>query len=434
MSEASLGLLAAPGVSQGSGPGSSTGGVEVHLQQTTRFKTVHLHWLVEAPLDQGRTARALLPDLITRGTASYPELSALSARCEELYNTELLAAVTAHGSRQLLRFGVETIADRHSFDGPLFSRVTALLEEVLHRPPLVDERFRKEHVLQEQTNLARAIESLADDKPLHTYRRLMETMHEGTHYARHSWGSAEEARALTEADIHEAWDHVRTQAPVRLMIVGDVSPEQAFETAARLSGVETRSAPGEPVPIPDPPERPVREVEEAQPLAQSRLAMGFRLPPKRLSGAACKLASLVLGGGSHSRLFKRVREAESLAYGCGSSAVLDSGTLVVQAGVDHENVDRVRELVCEELETLARDGVSEEEFSLSVRAQKRRLRALADSPAATMGFRLTGLMSGRATSAEEALEQLFAVTPEDVAAVAAECVLDSVFVLRGTLS
>ena len=74
MSQAPLSLLGTPG------------GVEVHLQQTTRFKTVHLHWLLEAPLDAGRTARAVLPDLLTRGTASYPELSALSARCEELYN------------------------------------------------------------------------------------------------------------------------------------------------------------------------------------------------------------------------------------------------------------------------------------------------------------------------------------------------------------
>lgn len=419
MSDAPLGLLGTPG------------GVEVHLSQTSRFKAVHLHWVLEAPLDDERTARAILPDLLTRGTATYPDLSALSARCEELYNTDLLAAVTAHGTRQVLRFGLETIADRFSFDGPLYPRVTELLAEVLHQPPLVDGQLRAEHLDQERTNLARAIDSLADDKPLYAYRRLVETMHEGTPFAHHSWGTAEQARGLTEEQVHEAWDQVRDAAPARLMIVGDVSPEQALQTAALLSGVAARLAPATPVTIPERPARTPREVEEAQPLAQSRLAMGFRLPPARLPGAACQLMSLVFGGGSHSRLFKRVREAESLAYGCGSSALLDSGTLVVQAGVDDQHLPRVQELVVEELQRLGQQGVDEEEFDLSVRAQRRRIRALPDSPGGMLGFRLAGLMSGRATTPEQALEQLAAVQPADVAAVAAECVLDSTFALRG---
>jgi predicted Zn-dependent peptidase len=40
-------------------------------------------------------------------------------------------------------------------------------------------------------------------------------------------------------------------------------------------------------------------------------------------------------------------------------------------------------------------------------------------------------MNGRASTPEQALEQLAAVRPEDVAAVAAGCTLDSTFILRG---
>ncbi len=409
----------------------SPGGVEVHLLRTSRFKAVHLHWLVEAPLDAGRTARAVLPDLLTRATATYPDLAALSARCEELYNTDLLASVTAHGGRQVLRFGAETIADRYSLDGPLLPRVLDLLAEVLHAPPLVGGRLCAEHLAQERTNLARAIESLADDKPLYAYRRLVETMHAGGPHAQHSWGEASVARALDEPDVHAAWDHVREAAPVRLMIVGDVTPEQAHETARRLSGVEARPAPRAAGPPPALPDRDVQVVEEEQPLAQSRLCLGFRLPRERLPGAACTVTSLVFGGGSHSRLFKRVREADGMAYGCSASALLDSATLVVQAGVDDEHLDAVRDTVVEELLRLGRDGVDREEFELSVRAQRRRLVALADSPAGLMGLRLAGLMTGRATDPARALAELDAVTPDDVAAVAAGCRLDTVYALRG---
>ena len=418
-SDEPLGLLGTPG------------GVEVHLLRTTKFKTVHLHWVVEAPLDEGRTARAILPDLLTRGTARYPELSALSARCEELYNTDLIASVTAHGSRQVLRFGVETIADRFASDGSVYQRVVELLASVLHEPPLVDGAFRADHLEQERTNLARAIESLADDKPLYAYRRMVETMHAGSPLALHSWGEAEQARALGEPDVRAAWEHVRDEAPARLLIVGDVSPEQALETASRLSGVATRAAPAAPTPIPKTTVESVRDVEDVQRLAQSRLAMGFRLPVDLLPGPASSLMSIVFGGGSHSRLFKRVREAESLAYGCSASTIMDSGTLIVQAGVDGEHVPRVQEIVVEELQRLARDGVDAEEFDLSVRAQRRRLIGLADAAAGQLGFRLAGLMTGRVHEPAQALADLEALTPAHVSAVAEGCELDTVYVLRG---
>jgi predicted Zn-dependent peptidase len=111
--------------------------------------------------------------------------------------------------------------------------------------------------------------------------------------------------------------------------------------------------------------------------------------------------------------------------------MLDSGTLIVQAGMDDAHVERVRELVLEELQRLGSEGVEEEEFNLSVRAQRRRLSVLQDSAGGSLGFRLAGLMSGRATTPQQALDQLDAVGPADIAAVAAECTLDSTFVLHG---
>ena len=414
-----LGLLGRPG------------GVEVHLLRTRRFKTVYVHWLVEAPLDEGRTARALLPDLLTRGTARHPDLASLSARLEELYGTDLLASVTAHGPRQVLRFGVETLADRFVPEGGLFDEAMGMLADVLQRPPLDGGKLRADHLEQERENLRRSIEALADDKSLYAYRQLVDLVHAGTPYALHSWGEAEVAGRLDEATVHAAWDHVRREAPVRLLVVGDVTEEQALATAERLSGGGERPAPGPPVPAPEVGERPVRERIEEQPLAQSRLAIGYRLPHALLPGAGASLCATVLGGGAHSRLFKRVREAESLAYGCSASALLDSGCLVVQAGIDGDQADRVRELVQEEIDRLADEGLPDEEFELSVRAQRRRLMALHDAPAGQLGFRVAGLMTGRPSTVEEALDRLDAATPADVVAVAAGLRLDGVFLLRG---
>jgi len=408
---------------------STPAGVPVHLHRTTAFKTVLLQWVAECPLDDGVSARALLPDLLTRATRRLPSLSAVAARCEELYATELLSGASGFGDRQLVRFGFETVADRYA-GRPLFRDAVELLADVLHDPPLAGGAFRQDHLEQERGNLVHAIEAIEDDKHLLAYRRMLEAMHAGTPFARHPWGTVAEAQALSEPTVRAAWEHLTRRAPARLFVVGDVSEELALWAVERLAGGRHASAAGPVVP-PGPVARPPQELRDVQPLAQSKLAIGYRLPRARLPGSAASLLGLVLGGDSFSRLFKRVREAESLAYGCSAAVSVESATLVVQAGIDADKAPRVRELVQEELASLARDGVRADELSLARRALLRRLSDLRDSPRAMCAFRHAALLAGRPHELAAAEAAVRAATAEEIAALAAEARLDTTFLLEG---
>src|SRR5690349_3438188 len=194
-------------------------GVAVHLHRTTAFKTVLLQWIVELPLDGGASARALLADLLTRATRRLPSLSALAARCEELFAAEIFSNASAFGDRQLVRFGFEVVADRWA-GRPLFRECVELLADVLHDPPLDGGRFRTDHLEQERLHLVHAIGSLQDDKGLYSYRRMIEAMHAGTPFARHAWGTLDEARALDEPAVRAAWERLSRHAPARLFVVG----------------------------------------------------------------------------------------------------------------------------------------------------------------------------------------------------------------------
>lgn len=410
------------------------GGAEVHLLRTRKYKSAILSWVLECPLDAQRASRALLPDLLTRGTARYPGLADLNARCEELYAADLSAGVSSHGSLQLLRFRVDVLADRFAEGRPLLQEAGALLVDVLHRPLVEDGRFRADYFEQERENLLHSIAALGDDKGHHAYRRLMETMHAGTPYALHPWGTTDDAAALTEEVVREAWADVVGRAPARLFVVGDVTEEAALAVAVALQREGRCRPPSRSLPVIEGAAPALRREEERQPLAQSKLAIGFRLGAPWRDTAAASLATVVLGGDAHSRLFKRVREAESLAYGCGASFLPDSGTVVVQAGIDGDAAARVEELVLEEVRRLANEGVSEEELSLSRRAQRRRLDHLQDEPSALCGFRLNGLLSGRPHVLQEARQRVEAVTPDQIADVAAALELDTVFLLKGTAS
>jgi zinc protease len=328
--------------------------------------------------------------------------------------------------------GVHVTADRYAAGRSLFGETVALFAEVLQDPPLVEGRFRPDHFAQERENLIRAIEGLSDDKSLYAYRRMVEAMHAGTARAFHSWGDLASARALDEPAVHRAWLDVTRSAPVRMFVAGDVTPAAAIEAAGRLADGSIRPRPSPPTPPAPWLERPVCELHERQPLAQSTLVMGFRVRPELLPDAAAPLCGAVLGGDSHSRLFKRVREAEGLAYGCSAYLAVDHGTLVVQAGTDAGAAGRVQEIVLEELERLARQPPPAAELDLSRRSQLRHLADLHDAPRAHCAFRLGALLSGRPHVVEDAAASVRAVRPEHVSAVAAGCRLDTVFLLEGS--
>lgn len=82
---------------------------------------------------------------------------------------------------------------------------------------------------------------------------------------------------------------------------------------------------------------------------------------------AASLLSSVIGGGTSSRLWQKIREERGLAYSVGAagSAFSDVGVFNVYAGTSPEHLDEVLELSLNELREVVRNSVSEEELRIA---------------------------------------------------------------------
>ncbi len=79
---------------------------------------------------------------------------------------------------------------------------------------------------------------------------------------------------------------------------------------------------------------------------------------------AISILTSILGGGMSSRLFSEVREKRGLAYNIRAMSDFhkDTGSFIVQAGVEHENLEKVIKIVLKEMKDIVKNGVTEEEF------------------------------------------------------------------------
>lgn len=155
---------------------------------------------------------------------------------------------------------------------------------------------------------------------------------------------------------------------------------------------------------------------------QSHLILGFQSPHSMDDDRhALAIFNTILGGGMSSRLYQEIREKRGLAYSTYSyqHGYSDSGFFGLYAGCNSENAEAVIKLMREQLEDIASQGVSDDEFTLAIGNITGSLALRFEASMARMN-RLVGveLGSGEYLAVSEVLDKFQAQTKADVLRVA----------------
>jgi predicted Zn-dependent peptidase len=135
---------------------------------------------------------------------------------------------------------------------------------------------------------------------------------------------------------------------------------------------------------------------------------------------ALDLLSAIIGEGMSSRLFMELREKRSLCYDVHSytSHFLDTGAFTVYAGVDPKQATTAVSAILEQL-ALTRDGVPEDELVKAKELTKGRLLLRMEDTRSVSGWLgVQELLTGKVKSVDEVVEQVDAVTVDDLRRVA----------------
>ncbi len=138
---------------------------------------------------------------------------------------------------------------------------------------------------------------------------------------------------------------------------------------------------------------------------------------------AADLLSSVVGGGTSSRLWQRIREKHGLAYSVGAHTAMyaDCGFFSMFAATSPKNFIRAAEIAIGELADIVADGVNEMELDLAKRqAEAAILLGLEDSAARASSLAQCEMLYGRPILLEETLENINAVTADDLKELARE--------------
>ncbi len=218
--------------------------------------------------------------------------------------------------------------------------------------------------------------------------------------------------------------HSRHYNATNLIVVaaGNIEHERIVELAGEYFGENGR--PAESLPNAAPKTAAPIVVKERKDLEQAHLiiATPFVAAPDDRRYAADLLAGIV-GGGTSSRLWQKVREERGLAYSVGASAAMyhDCGLFSVFAGTSPEQVGEVVDLAIEEMRAVVKEGVTEDELQLAKQQTVASiLLGLEDSAARAATLAQAEMIHRRQIPLEETLANLDAVTTENIKDLAEE--------------
>ena len=295
-----------------------------------------------------------------------------------------------------------------------------LLSDMLARP-----RFDEEELRREQRVIIEEMKMVED-----TPDEFLAELFNAAYFPGHPLGRPIEGTPETVATFgHErtAQFHASAYAPRNLVVAaaGNVRHEQLVEMAARAfegapagegqSEAGDGDAPSPAAPI---------IVQRKQELEQAHLILAAPWPSARSADRyAASLLSSVIGGGTSSRLWQRVREERGLAYSVGAvgSHYTDAGVFQIYAGTSPEQLDEVLDISLAELRLALREPVGGEELRLvKDQAVSSILLGLESTSARAGTLARQEIVHGRRITPEQVIARIEAVTPEDLLRVASE--------------
>ncbi|HEX5834675.1 MAG TPA: pitrilysin family protein [Pyrinomonadaceae bacterium] len=163
-------------------------------------------------------------------------------------------------------------------------------------------------------------------------------------------------------------------------------------------------------------------IEQKNELEQAHLVLATPWPSALNEDRyAASLLASIIGGGTSSRLWQKIREERGLAYSVGAagSAFSDVGVFNVYAGTSPERLDEVLELSLKELREVVRNSVTEEELRIAKdQAISSILLSLESSSARASTLARQEIIHGRRISPDDVIQKLRNTTVDQVQEVA----------------
>ncbi len=391
-----------------------------------KFNSISVNFFTKLD-EQNASANAAAFYVLTNSNRDYPTYKLLKNKLLRLYGASLQPVVGRKYDLQQIGIGAQFLDDAYALDGEkLTAEMTDILIGCLFSPVTENGVFPQKTVELEKQAVIDEIEEMINDKRSYAVNKAISLLCKGEPAQFFPYGTTERTEALTSADIYDAYRRIMTSTVCEIMCVGSNDFKQAEEKlTAAFANVE-RTAHGYEIKRSLPKENTLYETETMS-VSQSKMVIGFK--PATDDNDAVSMLQKIYGGTPSSKLFMNVREKLSLCYYCSAAYNAGKGMVLVDCGVEKENIEKAQKEILHQLDEIKAGNFTEEDINIARLAVQNAANGIYDSVSGVENWYLDRILRGVDEDPEQFAKRLGAVSRERIIKAAESMTPDTVYVL-----
>lgn len=409
------------------------GSFNLHMINTEKFKTITIKILFHTPIIKEEiTKRNVLADVLLQSSNKYSSKRDLIIAAEELYAADISTNNQRLGNYILTSFNLQTLMDKYTEEGNV-EKSFRFLSEILFNPDIENKQFKKDKLDIAKNNSLMALDSIKENATNYSLIRMAETFDKDSPISYRMTGYPEDLDMITEKTLYEAYQKMINNDYVDIFVVGNFDKKEMLalvKKCFKFKRVKKRKASYY---LKEHKARKKRLfAKEEIDNTQSKLAIAC--PINKVTeyerNYPLILANLILGGGVDSKLFKDVREKNSLCYTVRSfSNKLDS-LLVITAGIDKNNYSKTVEVITRILNDLKKGKFTDNDIEIAKEFYYTSIEELEeDEYRIIVEFMMEEILG--LDPIVERLKKISKVNKKEIVKVFKKITMDTVFLLEG---
>ena len=406
----------------------------IYTIKTDRFKTSHLEVIFKNVLKKEEIGTySFLADMLSEGCKKYPRKKDLITRFEELYKIVIYASTMRVGNVIDLHVSLDFINPEYIEDEGYIEDVIKTLFEVILNPNVCNDEFDLKTFNIVKERLRREINSLKENPVKQSIKEAIKTMDSNSPTSYEILGTIEELENITPAKLYNAYKSLRKNFKVDVFLIGNLDMDNVASLIKKYFKNRYIVSDNFEVMVDNKETKNVKVKAMKSDNIQTNLVMLFNL--KNLSELEKNITLncfnyLYGSGGLTSKLYKSIREENSLCYAINSMYLKYDKLLMVQISLDNCNVKKAISLVKKELKSMQNGNFSEEEVKDAINNMVISLDMSLDNNIAILNNYVFNIYD-KLPSIEERKEYFKKLTKEDIVNVSKKVKLNTIFTLEG---
>jgi predicted Zn-dependent peptidase len=344
------------------------GSFGMHFINTDKFKTITVKVVFHTPIEKELiTKRNVLTDILLQSSKKYETRRDLTIKAEDLYAADVSTNNQRLGNYILTSFILQVLNDKYTEENN-FEKSIEFLSEIVLNPDIEDNGFKEEKLSIVKNNTKIGIDSIKEDSSNYSLIRMTEAYDKNSPVSYRMVGYQEDLDKITKENLYDCYKNMIDNDYVDIFVVGDIDNTKTLEMFKKYFKFKKIKKKKAPYQLPEKQPRK-RRLFARETIENSQSKLAIACPINKMSeyerNYPLVLANLILGGGTDSKLFKEVREQNSLCYTIHSSTNKLDNLMIIRAGIDKNNYEKTVELITKNLKDMQKGKFSESDINIA---------------------------------------------------------------------